>query len=175
MSVSKVSTNVEEPKVQEPSALAMRVRQGVPAPIMLKLCLDAVQTLDRSDHRLHWSGFDDPSPQMMLTLLSYCYAMGIYASHDIVWAVENDSTVRYICARKRPDWAAIRHFRRHHRDLLCLSLVHVFKQAWALKLDGAEVDFLGYNWFETELSSQIETEVQDRIDLAVIMDSVETD
>ena len=163
------------PSTPEFEALPANLVQAVARPVMVRLCLDAVQTLNRRDARLHRSRAEELSPQMMLTLLSYCYATGTYGSLDVIWATENDPMVRYICGRAQPGWSAIRRFRRHHRDLLQLCLTHVFKQLWALKFDRGEADYLGYGWFESELSGQIDREVQDRIDIAVAMDSAEAD
>src|SRR6267143_6161582 len=85
---------------------------------LLKLALEAVQSLDASKLDAAVSGDPQLRPQMMLTLLSYCYAARIYGSREIEWAIRNDKTVRYICARTFPDWRAIRRFRRNNRELV---------------------------------------------------------
>ena len=57
-------------------------------------------------------------PQMMLTLVTYAYSVGIYGSRDLEDAMDTDPTIRYICARSFPDWVSIRRFRRRNRDLV---------------------------------------------------------
>lgn len=114
-------------------------------------------------------------PRMMLTLLGYCYARGWYGSRHIQQAIVKDPMVRYLCAHRYPDWNVLRRFRRDHREWLAACLNHIFKQAWAFKLDQAEVDFLGYNWFETEFTREIDRETQLRIDLASYIDMMEVE
>ena len=158
-----------------PGRLPADLRQALGERGLLALALDAVQQVDWSDANSGFKGRQSFRPQMMLTLLSYCYAADICGSQNIEWAIEHNETVRYICARMFPDWLAIRRFRRQHREQLQQCLIYMFKQAWALKFDQAEVDYLGYAWFESELSQQITTVVQHRIDLAVILDGVDSD
>jgi hypothetical protein len=112
---------------------------------------------------------------MMMTLLAYCYCASLYGSRDIQWAIRHDRTVRYICARTFPDWHTIRRFRRRHRELVHECLVYVIKQVWALKFDEGEADYVGYDWFESEFVGQVRTEALDRLDVAALMDGVESD
>jgi hypothetical protein len=112
---------------------------------------------------------------MMMTLLTYCYGASLYGSRDIEWAIRHDRTVRYICARTFPDWHAIRRFRRRHRELIRECLTYVIKQVWALKFDEGEADYVGYDWFESEFVGQVQAEALDRLDVAALMDGVESD
>ena len=142
---------------------------------LLRIALDAVQTVD--PNRFGIDNRKPPAfrPQMMLTLLTYCYSASIYGSRDIEWAIRHDRTVRYICARTYPDWEAIRRFRRRHRSLIQECLAYVMKQTWALKFDEGEADYVGYDWFESEFVGQVNTEALDRLDVAALMDSIESD
>jgi hypothetical protein len=112
---------------------------------------------------------------MLLTLLTYCYSARIYGSRDIEWAMQNNRTVRYICARNYPDWQTLRRFRRHHRALLHACLVYVAKQVWALKFDEGEADYVGYEWFELELLEVVNKAALDRLDIAALMDGADSD
>ena len=107
---------------------------------LMKLSLDSIQTLNPGQLQDAALKMPDFRPQMMLTLLTYCYSSSIYGSKDVEWAIENDRMVRYICARTRPDWQSMRRFRRQNRDLLFQSLLYVLKQTWALKFDQGEAD-----------------------------------
>jgi len=64
-----------------------------------------------------------PRSRLLLTLLTYCCAAGIYGSEDIEWACRNDSGAHYICANLPIDQETIRQFRRRHRIWIecCLS------------------------------------------------------
>src|SRR5258708_1546324 len=83
------------------------LREWVDEQLLVKLALDAVQTLD-------WPAAatdrNELRPQMMLTLLSYCYAAGIYGSGDIAATLRSDRVLHYICARAYPDGRELRHF-----------------------------------------------------------------
>ena len=140
---------------------------------LAELALNGVQALDANQPLPKDNPLTGSCPRMMLTLLSYCYSRGWYGTGQIEQAMAKDPMVRYLCARHYPDGNAIRRFRRENRPWLLACLTHILMQAWALKLDNAEVDFLGYNWFETEFTREINREVQLRIDLASYIDMME--
>lgn len=142
---------------------------------LLNLALDAVQTVAEGRLRAAAPATAPFRPQMLLTLLTYCYARGQYDSRDITASITNNRTLRYICSGGRPSWTILRRFRREHRDLLAQSLAWVFKQAWALKLDEGEASFRGYEWFETDLSLLIERETSSRLGVAALLDGVDSE
>lgn len=75
---------------------------------------------------------------MMLTLLSYCYATGVFGSGDIEQNLQADPMTRYLCARNYPNLDAIRTFRRHHRTEIHRCLATVFRRAWQLRFASDE-------------------------------------
>jgi hypothetical protein len=101
-------------------------------------------------------------PQMMLTLLSFCYASGYYGSEDIARAIATDRTVRYICARSYPEAQAIRRFRRYCRGPLDHALKYVLRRA--------ALEMTGHSDLPRELEQQVLSTTQEKIELAVIMD-----
>src|SRR5262245_50482160 len=127
---------------------------------LLRLWLSAVQKVE--PHQFVVEDRDTPSlrPRMLLTLLTYCYATRIYGSNDIEWATRHDPIIRYICARRFPDWTDLRRFRRNNRALVAQTLAWVFKQAWSLKFDEGEADYGGYEWIESEEYKLINTNVK---------------
>jgi hypothetical protein len=142
---------------------------------LLTLALDAAQNVE-------WEGKDRPlpvqgtfSPKMLLTLLTFCYSSGIYGSQDILQAIQANESARYICAHNYPDWGVLRKFRRAYRSQLEQALRWVFQQAWAKRFDGAEADYLGYDWFENYLKADLDAVVQSRLELAILMDGVEAE
>ena len=80
-----------------------------------------------------------------------------------------------ICARARPDWQTIRRFRRQFREALRQCLSWVFKQTWALKFDEGEADYVGYQWFESDLLDQMNAEVMERLGIAALLDGADSD
>ena len=100
---------------------------------LVKLALAAVQAVS-----LHRSGFgtarlDESSPQMVLTLLTYCYSANILDSEEIVRAARTEGSIRYICAYTRPTIDAVRRFRKAHRQLVEHCLAWVLAEACKLK------------------------------------------
>ena len=142
---------------------------------LLQLALDAVLALDPKQLQDARRNSTEFSPQMLLTLLTYCYSASIYGSRDVEWAIQHNQTVRYICARNYPGWQTLRRFRRRHRALLHECLVYVAKQVWALKFDEGEADYVGYEWFELELLDAMSKGALDRLDIAALMDGAESD
>ncbi len=88
----------------------------------------ALQAVDAVAARLpRWQGDPDgeAGPRMLLTLLTYCYAAGTYASEDVEWACRRREGARYICGNTCPDQDRLRHFRRANRPWIeeCLAWV----------------------------------------------------
>ena len=146
------------------------LRERLGEQMLLKLALDAVQSLDPS--KLNSAVSSDPGirPQMMLTLLAYCYAARIYGSWEIEAAIRNDPTVRYICARTFLIWRDIRHFRRNNRDLIERCLAYVLKQAWLLERDELEGESIPWNSTAPALNRDFGFAAREKIDVAIIMD-----
>lgn len=142
---------------------------------LLNLCLDAVQLVPRADLERARKHQTEPRPETLITLLTYCYSVGIYDSRDIEWSIRADATVRYICAGVRPDWHTLRRFRRANRDSLRDSLVHVMKQTWAFHFETGEADYAGYDWFESELVTEFKAMAVTRLDLAALLDGSDAD
>ena len=66
----------------------------------------------------------------LLSLLTYCYATGIYASSQVEQKVHQDPALRYLAARQYPNQHLLRLFRRRWRLLLHGSLVLLLALAW---------------------------------------------
>jgi hypothetical protein len=69
----------------------------------------------------------DFNPAQIVTLLTYCYARGIYSSEEIEARLPNDKAIAYICAGVKPDWHLLRRFRRQHVFLLIEALAQLIK------------------------------------------------
>lgn len=137
--------------------------------VLLQRVLEAVQAVDPA--ALVTAG-PPPEfrPRMMLTLLTYAYAVGIYGSQDLEAAMDTDRTVRYICARTFPDWPSIRRFRRRYRALLEQSLSQVIGLAWMSQLvsNSAGSDM-------PDLAERALSVARDRLDTAALMDGADSD
>ena len=87
-------------------------------------------------------------PRMMLALLIYCYANGIFSSRRIERATHRDIGVRYVAANQHPDHDTIATFRRRNFQAVAESFLQVLLLARELKLlklgvvsvDGSKLD-----------------------------------
>src|SRR6266576_320779 len=82
---------------------------------LVKLILDAIEGLNTPASRCEavTAGNREFPPAMMLTLLAYCYATGVYASTDIELNMQHDQMVRYLCAKNYLSLPVLRRFRRY--------------------------------------------------------------
>ena len=142
---------------------------------LLALCLAAVQTVDENRLRAAAPATAPLRPQMLLTLLTYCYVKGQYDSRDIVASVASDRTLRYICSGTRPLWTDLRRFRRHYRDLVTQCLARVLNRAWMLNSGEGEPCPGSGPWFEARLSNLLAGEVATRLGAAALMDGADSD
>lgn len=80
------------------------------------------------------SGSEEYPPLMMLGLLVYSYATGVFSSRKIERLTYESVSVRYLCANTHPDHDTIATFRRSHHDLFSESFTAVLRLARELKL-----------------------------------------
>ena len=71
----------------------------------------------------------DYRPRMFLRLLAYAYAVGMFASEDIVEACYHDDLLRFVSEGDPPPARSIIAFRRENRGMLQWLLVEIFKNA----------------------------------------------
>ena len=107
---------------------------------LVKLILEAIEDSNAGTPEREDIGEVDLTfrPAMMLTLLVYCYATGLYGSIDIQVATQNDQMVRYLCARSYPDFGEVASFRRYHRQRIAGCLTAVLGRVWELRFRGED-------------------------------------
>ena len=127
------------------------------------------------------SGYGLPPSAMMLTLLTYCYATGVYGSGDIELNIRHDPMTRYLCAKIYPDIDAIRSFRRDNRPRIIQNLSAVLRRVWELRFCGDEAEpmdgldcALGL-WTGMRAVSDFDREAEERLVQAVRADSMALD
>ena len=118
-----------------PLMLPPNLRDWVPADHMAHFILEVVQELDLRQIRVNerGTGSEQYPPRMMLGLLLYCYATGVFGSRRIEQATYDSVPVRMICADTHPDHDTICTFRRANQALLQETFVRVLELAQALK------------------------------------------
>lgn len=134
----------------QPLLLPVDLREWVPADDMVHFVLEAVEQVPLAHFQvnLRGSGSKQYHPRMMLALLIYCYANGVFGSRRIEAATYRDIAVRYLCADTHPDHDTICKFRREKSDAISESFLQVLQLARELKLlkvgtisvDGTKVD-----------------------------------
>jgi len=137
---------------------------------LLSIVLDAVQTVEIPPANAVAGDGRGLRPKMMLTLLTYCYAANRMSSEEVVRSLNENHTVRYICAHHFPKWNEIRLFRRHHRDDLRRCLIQVYQQSWAARLDDGQAIFESCEWFENVLRAEVECLVDRKLEQAILLD-----
>ena len=62
-------------------------------------------------------------PRVLIGLVTYCYASGVFSSQEIEARVRKDPILVLICGQELPDWHVIRRFRRYNHEAIqrCLE------------------------------------------------------
>jgi transposase len=127
-----------------PLLLPPDLRQWVPRDHLVHFIMDAVGELDLRGARVNERGTGDEQypPRLLLGLLIYSYATGVFASRQIERATHENVAVRLLCADTHPDHDTICTFRRAHRELLARSFAQVIEMSarcGVLKIGGITV------------------------------------
>src|SRR5437762_6277427 len=103
-----------------PLILPPNLRDWVPANHLAHFILDAVEEMDLRQIRVNerGTGSEQYPPHMLLALLLYCYATGVFSSRRIEQATYDSVPVRMICGDTHPDHDTICTFRRENKALL---------------------------------------------------------
>ena len=120
---------------QTPMLLPECLQDWVPDNDLAHFVIDAVAALKLEQCSTNHRGTGDAQypPAMMLTLLVYCYATGLFSSRRIEHATWQNVAVRYICANTHPDHDTICAFRRKNGPLVQESFVKILQLARELK------------------------------------------
>lgn len=88
---------------------------------------EAVERVDMAAFHISRTGSGKAQyhPRMMLALLIYCYASGIFSSRRIERATYRDISVRFIAANTHPDHDTIATFRRRNGEAFCAAFEQV--------------------------------------------------
>lgn len=87
-----------------PMLLPPDLRDWVPEDDLVHFVIEAVERLPLERFRVNHRGTGDKQfpPHMMLALLIYSYANGLFASRKIERATYRDVAIRYLCAGTTP-------------------------------------------------------------------------
>ena len=112
------------------------LRDWIPADDLAHFVIEAVERVDLGAFKVNHRGTGSAQyhPRMMLALLIYCYANGIFSSRRIERATHRDIGVRFVAANLHPDHDTIARFRRENFDAVSESFLQVLLLAKELKL-----------------------------------------
>jgi len=160
----------------QPFLLPPSIQDWLPKEHLSRFIVEIVEQLDLSKIESQYSGKgkDAYHPQVMLSLLFYGYATGIFSSRRIEKATYDSVAFRYISANTHPDHDTIATFRKRFlKELseLFVQILSIAQEMGVLKvgkisLDGTKVKAnaskhkaLSYA-HATKLQKQLEDEVQ---------------
>ncbi len=112
------------------------LRDWIPEDDLAHFVIEAVERVDMSAFKVNHRGTGSAQyhPRMMLALLIYCYANGIFSSRRIERATHRDIGVRFVAANVHPDHDTIAAFRRDNVAAFGESFLQVLLLAKELKL-----------------------------------------
>jgi transposase len=121
---------------ETPMLLPYDLREWVPEDDMVHFIIESVAGMNLHLFKVNERGTGSRQypPEMMLELLIYCYANGIFSSRRIERATYRDIAVRYLTADTHPDHDTIATFRRENFDVVAECFVGVLEIARMLKL-----------------------------------------
>jgi len=119
-----------------PMLLSPDMRDWIPADDMVHFVLETVEQISMEQFQVNHRGTGSKQypPRMMLALLIFCYANGVFSSRRIEQATYRDIAVRYITANTHPDHQTICRFRRRNFEAVSAAFLEVLKMARELKL-----------------------------------------
>ena len=119
-----------------PMLLPPDLRDWVAENDLVHFVIEAVERLPLELFKVNHRGTGDAQfpPHMMLSLLIYCYANGVFSSRKIESATWRDVSVRYLTADHHPDHDTICTFRRRNFKAIAEAFVDVLELARQLQL-----------------------------------------
>jgi transposase len=130
-----------------PMLFPERVQDWLPENHLARFIVEAVETLDTGKFKMNERGTGDEQmpPGMMLSLLIYSYATGVFGSRRIQASTYTDVAAMYICgAKAHPHFTVICDFRRKNREAIKEAFTKILLMAVETKklkkIGGISVD-----------------------------------
>ena len=181
-----MTTHLQSGPIRNESLLPDDLSYCIGKKTLVKFILEAIEDLDasRPGRETVEPAAPDFEPAMMVTLLTYCYATGVFGALDIELSTRHDRMIHYLCARAYPDCYVIRSFRRYHRDMIAQCLTAVLRRVWELRFRGEDAEpmqgvcSLGRSlgqWADLKSTPNFKSDAERRIARAVRADSMAMD
>jgi transposase len=169
-----------------PMLLPPDLRDWVPEDDMVHFVIEAVEQmplrLDDFAVNFRGTGSQQYSPRMMLALLVYCYANGIFSSRRIERATYRDVAVRFLTGDSHPDHDTICAFRRRNQAVFAEAFLHVLRLARELgvlkvgtvSVDGTHLDANASKSKNVRYDRAVALEQQLRLDIEDLLRKAES-
>jgi transposase len=167
-----------------PMLLPVDLRDWVPEDDLVHFVIAAVDGMKLSGLQVNVRGTGSAQypPKMMLSLLIFCYAQGVFSSRRIQRATYRDLAVRYLTADTHPDHDTICAFRCENLDLIAEAFLEVLKLAKAMNLlkvgaisvDGTHVRANASKHKNVTYERAVELQEQLRKDIAELLEQAKT-
>jgi len=154
---------------------------------LARFIVDVVSKLDLQELKMPYSGGGSEAyhPEMLLALLFYGYATGVFSSRKLEQATYDSIAFRYITANTHPDHDTIATFRKRFLEqleplfvqILLLAKMLGFLQLGKISLDGSKIQanaskHSALSWgHAVELEQQLKREVAQLMALAEAADT----
>ena len=171
-----------------PYLLSPSLQDWLPENHLARFVVDVVSQLDLKPIRRMYAGRGSQAyhPEMLLALLFYGYATGIYSSRKIEQATYDSVAFRFIAANTHPDHDTIATFRKRFLDKLHPLFVQILMMAHEMgflklgkvSLDGTKVKanaskHRALSWGHAcKLEEQLKAEVDELMELANKADTI---
>ena len=158
------------------------VQDYLPDDHMARFVVEVIDQLNIDDFTKTYRGVGSKAwhPAMMLSLLFYGYATGVFSSRKLEKATYDSVAFRYICANQHPDHDSINTFRKRFAPQISelfvqilliakesgwLNLGHVSLDGTKIKANASKHKALSYQ-YACELEAQLQEEVAELLKLA---------
>jgi transposase len=166
-----------------PMLLPVDMRDWVPENDLVHFVISAVETMELGSVRVNTrgSGSKQYPPAMLLGLMIYCYANGLFSSRRIERATYRDIAVRYLTGNTHPDHDTICTFRRENGALVREAFEQVLRLARQMGLlkvgtvsvDGTHIKANASKHKSVRYDRAGELEQQLRVDIAKLLEQAE--
>lgn len=162
-----------------PGTIPADLTRWVKAPFLFRFVAEAATETVAEWPRFNQARLEDRTPDDLLILVGYCYLQAVYHSMDVVRRLEEDPVLDSLRSRFGLRAEQVRRFRRDRRhvlaDCLARSLVAVWRTQSGVLAPRASGFERPTELVEPTFLEPFRLQAQDRIDRAIILDSMAMD
>jgi len=140
-----VSNNFRHADRLTPYLLPPSINEWLPEQHLARFVVEVVGQLDLTSLKAAYSGRGSKaySPAVLLSLLFYGYATGVFSSRKLERSTYDSVAFRYVCANEHPDHDTIASFRKRflaELELIFVQILQIARQMNVFKLGKISLD-----------------------------------